>query len=96
MGQGVYKNYGVASEGFDICSIQFAIHYMFENQETLHNFLRNVSEVTKEGGYFIGTCYNGQNIFNEFIKTCLFLSLQRMIIKPVHNIIFSGHFGVSF
>ena len=64
LGQGVYKQYGVASEGFDICSIQFAIHYMFENQETLHNFLRNVSEVTKEGGYFIGTSYDGQKIFN--------------------------------
>jgi len=64
LGQGVYNQYGVASEGFDICSIQFAIHYMFENQETLHNFLRNVSEVTKEGGYFIGTSYDGNKIFN--------------------------------
>ena len=64
LGKGVYKNYGIASEGFDICSIQFAIHYMFENQETLHNFLQNVSEVTKEGGYFIGTSYDGEKMFN--------------------------------
>ena len=64
LGQGVYKQYGVAAEGFDICSIQFAIHYMFENQETLQNFLQNVSEVTKEGGYFIGTSYDGERIFN--------------------------------
>ena len=63
LGQGVYKQYGVASEGFDVCSIQFAIHYMFENQETLQNFLRNVSEVTKEGGYFIGTSYDGEKLF---------------------------------
>jgi hypothetical protein len=64
LGKGVYKQYGVASEGFDVCSIQFAIHYMFESQETLHNFLQNVSEVTKEGGYFIGTSYDGEKLFN--------------------------------
>jgi SAM-dependent methyltransferase len=63
LGQGVYKQYGVATEGFDVCSIQFAIHYMFETQETLQNFLRNVSEVTKEGGYFIGTSYDGEKLF---------------------------------
>lgn len=64
LGKGVYKEYGIAKEGFDICSIQFAIHYMFENQETLQNLLRNVSEVTKVGGYFIGTSYDGKLIFN--------------------------------
>ena len=69
LGQGVYKNYGVASDGFNICSIQFAIHYMFENQETLQNFLQNVSEVTKEGGYFIGTSYDGEKMFNMLKNT---------------------------
>jgi SAM-dependent methyltransferase len=64
LGQGVYKQFGVAKEGFDVCSIQFAIHYMFESQETLQNFLQNVSEVTKEGGYFIGTSYDGEKLFN--------------------------------
>jgi len=64
LGKGVYKEYGIGKEGFDICSIQFAIHYMFENQDTLQNFLRNVSEVTKVGGYFIGTSYDGKIMFN--------------------------------
>jgi len=63
LGKGVYKQYGVAKDGFDVCSIQFAIHYMFENQETLQSFLQNVSEVTKEGGYFIGTSYDGEKLF---------------------------------
>ena len=67
LGQGVYKEYGIAKDGFDICSIQFAIHYMFETQETLQNFLRNVSEVTKVGGYFIGTSYDGKQMF-ELLK----------------------------
>ena len=63
LGLDVFKHYGIAAEGFNICSIQFAIHYMFETPETLHNFLRNVSEMTKIGGYFIGTSYDGDSIF---------------------------------
>ena len=53
---------------FDICSIQFALHYMFENKRTLHSFLTNVSKYTKKGGYFIGTCYDGQKIYSK-LKT---------------------------
>ena len=63
LGKGVYNVYGIGSEGFNVCSIQFAIHYMFQSKLTLHNFLRNVSETTKEGGYFIGTSYDGDEIF---------------------------------
>ncbi len=63
LGKGVYKHYGIGEEGFNVCSIQFAVHYMFESVETLHQFLRNVSETTKLGGYFIGTSYDGKDIF---------------------------------
>ena len=65
LGKGVYKEYGIGTEGFDVCSIQFAVHYMFKSQETLHHFLRNVSETTKLGGYFIGTSYDGKLLFNK-------------------------------
>ena len=64
LGKGILKSYGIASEGFNISSIQFAIHYMFENNQTLHNFLTNIAECTKIDGYFIGTCFNGKKIFN--------------------------------
>ena len=63
LGKGVYKQFGKAREGFDISSIQFALHYMFENNLTLQNFLRNVSECTKVGGYFIATSYDGEMLF---------------------------------
>ncbi|ALH23208.1 mRNA capping enzyme [Chrysochromulina ericina virus CeV-01B] len=64
LGKGVTKSYGIASEGFNISSIQFAIHYMFENNQTLHNFLTNIAECTKIGGYFIGSSFSGKKIFN--------------------------------
>ena len=64
LGKGVYKSYGRGAEGFNISSIQFAIHYMFESANTLHNFLTNVSECTQLDGYFIGTSYDGKKIFD--------------------------------
>ena len=56
--------YNKVSDGFDISSSQFSLHYFFKNMETLTGFVRNVSECTKEGGYFIGTCFDGQKIFD--------------------------------
>ena len=40
------------------------MHYFFETLETLHNFIRNLAECTKLNGYFIGTCYDGDKVFN--------------------------------
>ena len=64
LGMGVYKQYGKGAEGFNISSCQFAIHYFFEGIRSVNRFLRNVSECTKINGYFIGTSYNGESIFN--------------------------------
>lgn len=71
LGLGVYKQYGVASDGFNISSCQFALHYFFQDKKTLNGFLRNVSECTKIGGYFIGGCYDGTKIFKSLksVKT---------------------------
>jgi hypothetical protein len=63
LGEGVYKQYGVAEKGFNVSSCQFALHYFWENPTTLHNFLRNVVECTRLHGYFIGTCYDGKTVF---------------------------------
>jgi mRNA (guanine-N7-)-methyltransferase len=46
--------------GFDIVNIQFALHYFFESTSKLEGFLQNVSENLKNGGYFIGTCFDWQ------------------------------------
>jgi hypothetical protein len=63
IGKGVARQYGVGHEGFNISSCQFAVHYFFENPDTLQGFMRNLSECTKTGGYFIGTAYDGKTIF---------------------------------
>ena len=64
LGDGVYRQFGVGKDGFNVSSCQFALHYFFENDKTLHSFLRNLSECTKVNGYFIGTCYDGETVFN--------------------------------
>ena len=75
----MYDLYGIARDGFDICSIQFALHYMFESKETLHNFIKNVYNFTKVNGYFIGCCFNGKRVFN-FIKNLGYRE-EKSIIK---------------
>ena len=67
LGKGVYNIYGKGDNGFNISSIQFALHYMFESNITLQNFLTNLAECTALNGYVIGTCFDGKKIF-ELIK----------------------------
>jgi hypothetical protein len=67
LGDGVYQQYGVGKDGFDVASCQFALHYFFEDKKTLKTFMRNISECTKVGGYFVGTCYDGETIFKELL-----------------------------
>jgi len=64
----VIKSFGLAEAGFDIGSVQFAIHYFFENELVLHQFLRNVSDCIRVGGHFIGTTYDGQTVFEQLRK----------------------------
>ena len=64
LAKAVYRQYGRGKEGFDVVSVQFALHYFFTDITTLNAFLTNVSETCKVGGYFIGTCYDGKKVFN--------------------------------
>lgn len=73
-GQGkvTHKKYtfthGIAHEGFHISACMFALHYFFENIKTLHSFLKNIAECTRLNGYFIGTCFDGNEIFKFLYK----------------------------
>jgi len=65
IGKVAVNNYGIAKNGFNVGSIQFALHYMFENSILLNSFLQNLSETININGYFIGTCYDGKKIFEK-------------------------------
>jgi hypothetical protein len=58
LGEGVYKYYGVANEGFNVASCQFSLHYFFENSKTLHNFARNVEASAFLCGKFLMRGYS--------------------------------------
>ena len=49
---------------YDVVSVQFAIHYMFESEITVRTLLQNVSDNLKVGGYFIGTSFDGERVYN--------------------------------
>jgi hypothetical protein len=63
----VERVYGLGKDLFDVGSIQFALHYMFKNEQTLHAFMKNCADTIKVGGHFVGTCYDGAKIFH-FLK----------------------------
>jgi len=69
LGKGVARQFGVGEDGFNVSSCQFAIHYFFETMTKLQNYLRNVAECTKLGGHFIGTCYDGKEMFRMLSRT---------------------------
>ena len=102
-GKYISKNFGVANKMFDVGSIQFAIHYMFENKFTLHNFLKNVSDFIKPGGYFIGTCYDGAKIFRmledveENDSKDIFVGSKKIwsVVKKYDNTVFSKTLGLK-
>ena len=54
-----------ALDKFDVISSQFSLHYYFKDQITFKGYLSNLIDNCKHGGYFIGTCYDGEKIFNE-------------------------------
>lgn len=61
----LHKYQDMARDKFDLVNCQFAIHYFFESETTLDNFLSNVDMYLKDDGYFIGTCLNGHAVKKE-------------------------------
>ena len=49
---------------FNIINIQFAIHYFFESIDKLDGFIQNINQNLKQDGYLLGTCFDGNLVFN--------------------------------
>lgn len=60
--KGIKGVYGKGKNGFDIGSSQFSMHYFFESQFTINQFIKNLQFTIKKGGYFVGTCFDGQKV----------------------------------
>ena len=74
----------IADKGFDIISSQFTIHYYFKDEMTLRGYLQNLSDNCNKGGFFIGSCYDGSELFN------LLKDKQEYSMHDVHeNLVFS-------
>jgi hypothetical protein len=59
--------YGYCKKGFDIGSIQFALHYMFDSEESIMKFVYNLVDCIQVGGYFCATCFDGRSMM-ELLK----------------------------
>ncbi len=58
------KEYIPTQYMFDTVSMMFCIHYLFENEIKLRSLLQNVTDNLKVGGYFVGTTFDGERIYN--------------------------------
>jgi hypothetical protein len=56
---------GQGSNGFDVCSCMFSIHYFFKSEDTLDIYLNNVSSLLKKDGTFFCTFMDGKRIEDE-------------------------------
>ena len=64
----LYPFYNLINVKFNLVSCMFSIHYMFENENTLDNFVHNIDLVLKNNGIFIGTCLDGSSVNNKLIN----------------------------
>lgn len=58
---------GALSNGADGIVCMFALHYFFENEESLTGLVNNIRDTLKVGGYFGGACFDGDSVY-EFLK----------------------------
>jgi len=65
------KFYNKINKKFNLVSCQFAIHYMFENENTLDNVVKNIDMLLKDDGYFFGTCLDGYLVNDKLKNTKL-------------------------
>ena len=50
---------------YDIVSIQFALHYFFENEISVRTIMQNINDNLSTGGLVIGTCFDGERVVSK-------------------------------
>ena len=56
-------------EKFHIITCQFAYHYMWESKYHYQSFMSNVEDNLVDGGYFIATYLDGQEVFKKLLDS---------------------------
>ena len=56
---------GLLTQGFDVVSCQFAVHYLFDNDLNVDRLVKNLDYLVRPGGIFIGTCFDGDRIAKQ-------------------------------
>lgn len=89
------KYHNFVKDKFGLVSCQFAIHYFFKNENTLDNFVANVDYFLSSGGYFFGTCLDGDKVLkllknikkDDIIQKCAGEKDERIIwqIKKLYD-----------
>ena len=54
---------------FNVASMQFSIHYLFDSEDKVRGLLKNVSESLKHNGYLLVTTLDGPSVFNILNKS---------------------------
>lgn len=53
---------------FDLVSMHFAFHFMFETNEAFLNLFNLIKDNLNNGGFFTLTCFDGQTVYDELKK----------------------------
>ena len=81
----------IGEERFDVISMQFAIHFVLESEETFKEFLKNVRKYLKPGGIFMATALDGESLMNLFnvneIKNGETLDLKKQVKGELKTVI---------
>jgi hypothetical protein len=59
------KKYIPTKYYFDSISLQFCFHYFYKDEIAFRSMLQNLNDNLKIGGYVIGTCFDGERIYDK-------------------------------
>jgi hypothetical protein len=74
------KNIIEGNKDCDVVTSMFAFHYFFETEETFNTIMKSIDNNLKEGGYFMGTMFDGESLRN-LLKDGIFTLKDRSEVK---------------
>lgn len=63
----IEQEHSPLKSGADALTLMYALHYFFETPDKLNGLLQNIADNLRIGGYFVGTNFDGQSVF-DFLR----------------------------